>query len=369
MWIYLITFFASYLLLKISRTKKNKVVKFVAVFLALLLPSILAGMRDYSIGTDIEVYGNIWFDRAVAYTKTRDLFAYLKWANSSSIGVVYALVNYIVACFTSNSHWFYFILNLLTNGLIYKAAKDNEDIVDVPFAMLVYYLLFYNQSLNILRQSLALAFTLCSFKDIRENNVFKLLIWSILAILSHNSAIVIIALFLIYKGVNSNFKIYMKLTIFIGNVIVVVGFSQIGSFLLKIGVLSSRYESFLSTFQRGGAYTRLFLLCLPNLLMLFLLIKRNNAVKEAEAFKYYTVSATILSFLAFRMTYITRVALYFDIFYILSIPLVWKNMKINVVNQRKSLNKIIIILYLIFYWMFVYVYKQSGATVPYISFV
>ena len=55
MGVYLMCFGASCLFLKISdKFKKNKIAKILIISIALLIPCILAGLRHYSIGTDIE---------------------------------------------------------------------------------------------------------------------------------------------------------------------------------------------------------------------------------------------------------------------------------------------------------------------------
>ena len=82
--------------------RRFRAISIVFAFLGLLIPSILAGVRDFSIGTDINVYGNIWFERA----HNISLYQYLKWASVSSIGIVYALLNYIVGLFTEDAHVF-----------------------------------------------------------------------------------------------------------------------------------------------------------------------------------------------------------------------------------------------------------------------
>ena len=368
MLIYLIAFFASYFLLVYAEKGKSKKISLFISFIAILIPSILAGLRDYSIGTDIEVYGNIWFRNAVDAARSNNLSGYIQRAINSDIGALYAMLNYIVAKFTSSAHWFYFVLSFVTTGLVYKAAKDNDDIIDAPFAMLVYYFLFYNQSLNILRQGLALVFVLCSFKSIREGKIFKFIVWTVLGYMVHLTAIVGVVLFIVYKVVNSKLKVYAKVGILAATVVVVAEFSYVLDFLIGIGILSSKYEMYGTTFQRGGGYIRLFFLCLPNLILLFMLVKQNIAKKEIEALKFYVVIATAISFLAFRMTYITRMALYFDMLLVISIPLTCDNMKYKIVNHKNNLNRWGMIAYLLFYWLFVYVHRNSGETVPYAFF-
>lgn len=364
MFIYLITFALSYVLLRIGQNKKNKFQRKVCIIMALILPSILAGCRDYSIGTDVLIYGNRWFRFAV--TSQQNFIEYIRWAMASSIGAVYAGLNYFVAMFTENTHWFYFFLSLLTNSLVYKAVKDNDDLVDVPFAMLTYYILFYNQSLNLLRQSLAVAFGVCAFIYIRRQKKIPFIICTALAIFTHSSAIVIIAVYIVYIAINGKFGTIAKIGILIGAGISVIGFASITQILIQIGILSNRYEHYIYDVQRGGGYVRLFLLCVPYLILLLFCTKKTEFEKEKNALVILLAMASLLSFLAFRLAHIARIAIYFDIYLVFSVPYIVQNCKYTIRARRKNLNQLFLVCFMLAYWILVYVIRQGGETVPYI---
>lgn len=366
MIIYLVVFLLSYLFLKISQYQKNKIIRNVYIIIALLLPSCLAGFRDYSIGVDVEVYGNIWFQQAVEATHARGMEWYVNWAVSSSVGALYATLNYIIALFTDNPHWFYFWLNFITNCLIYKAAKDNEDMIDSALVMLVYYSFFYNLSFNLLRQSLAMSFAACTFIYIRKQRLFPFICFSVMAILAHSSAIVVIIPYLVYRVINSKFNKIWEPIILIGSTISILGFFKIVQILINNGIISNRYESYLNINQRGGGIVRLFLLCLPYLILLLFYIKENLFKREGKALTYYLIFSTLISFLAFKMTYITRIAYYFDIFLIFTVPYIIQNNKFIIKFKERNISGQIVLGVVWIYWLFVYVIRHSGETVPYI---
>ena len=56
MWIYLICFAVSCLLLKISEFTKKRIIYRIITAIALIIPCILAGFRADTIGTDVQVY-------------------------------------------------------------------------------------------------------------------------------------------------------------------------------------------------------------------------------------------------------------------------------------------------------------------------
>ncbi len=364
MLIYLITFFLSYVLLRIGQNKKNKLQRNVCIIMAILLPSILAGCRDFTIGTDVLIYGNRWFRYAV--NSQQNFAGYVRWAVAASIGAVYASINYFVAMFTENTHWFYFFLSAITNSLVYKAVKDNDDLIDVPFAMLTYYLLFYNQSLNLLRQSLAVAFGACAFIYIRKQKKISFIICAMLAMFTHSSAIVIMAIYIIYITINGKFGTIAKIGMLIGTVVSVVGFASITHFLIQIGILSNRYEHYIYDMQRGGGYVRLFLLCIPYLILIMFCTKKTEFEKEKNVLVIFLIMASMLSLLAFRLSHITRIANYFDIYLIFSIPYIAQNCRYEIKGWEKNLNQLFLVCLMLLYWILVYVIRQGGETVPYL---
>ena len=362
MLIYFVTFFISYKLFQISQKRKEIYIKRMCVAAAILLPSILAGCRDYSIGTDVLEYGNNWFN----YARWNNFILYMKMTRSADIGIGYAFVNYVVSVFTDNAHWFYFWLSMLTTWLVYKAVRDNDDLVDVPVAMLTYYLLFYNLSLNALRQSLAMAFGVCAFRYMRKQKGWGVIAFALLAMLAHETAVMVVLMYLIYIAIIGQWGRLAKWLVLIGATTVIIGFFPLVQLLVQTGILSSRYAGYADTVFRGGGIVRLFFICLPWLAMLLLFTETNDFKKEKAALVYYTIISTLISFLAFRMAHIVRIAYYFDIYLIFTIPFIVKNCGITVKVKGKYGNKGFVICFMLIYWVFVYGIRQSGETVPYL---
>lgn len=362
---YISTFLTSYLLFKAADRFKEKIVKILLCVIALLLPSILAGLRDYSIGTDVLIYGNTWFERAVAYTD--DFSTFIKWATGSGIGFMYALLNYAVAKFTEDPHIFYFILNLLANLLAFSAAKSNKDLVDIPFAMLVYYCIFYNLTLNLLRQSLAMMLILWGFKYIRNRKIFQYLIVVVIATLFHSTAVIGVILYFMYVIGNGKFKTVSRILMVIGCLLVVCFYADILNIFLGRNYIADRYSFYLTDSGSGGGFVRIFLLCLPVLISMLLFLRkeivRNN---EWNGLVVYVIFSLLLSCLAFRVSSIVRIAYYFDIMMVIAIPMTVNNLKLKNVSNNKKYIKLMVGCYLIFYWCYVFGIRNSGQTVPYI---
>ena len=170
MMIYIFSFTVSCLFLSCSEKKwcKNKLFGYILILLALLIPSVLAGLRDFSIGTDVELYGNIWFADACKM----DFISYIESASTSSIGVLYALLNYLTALVTDDIKIFYFFLSFIETLLVYMGLKGFDKQISVPFGMFAYYTLFYNNTLNLLRQFLAFSIVLFSYQFLVKKKYF-----------------------------------------------------------------------------------------------------------------------------------------------------------------------------------------------------
>lgn len=364
MSVYIISFFLSYGFLEISIRNKNILIKSITTVVAILIVSIVAGMRAETIGTDVTVYAKPWFKWA---TQSNDYLMYVKWALNSDMGIIYGSINYIVSRFTSNLNWLLFTINLLTNGLMYVAIYKNRDLVRPSIAFLVYLFLFYNQSLNLLRQSLAVSIVCLQFYYLRTGKYHIALFISFIATLAHSSAAISVILIPIYILANSKLGKLNREILFIAAIVTAVSFQYISSLLIDYGILSERYLIYVILNQRGGALTRLFLFCVPVLIMYLCFTKKEvKQLAEFKSLQTYFFFSLALSILAFKMAYLIRIAYYFDVFTVFTYFLLADYSTVNIKIGRKKYTYLFVILVLLVYWIIVYGIKNSGETVPYI---
>lgn len=363
--IYIATFLISFLCMYLGRKSKYKIPRYIGSLAAIILPSALAGLRDFSIGTDINEYGNAWFRFSIQYHY--DLLFFLKFAVGSDIGALYALLNYIISSITDNVHWFYFALSLLTNVIVVKALDDNEDIIDPSFGYLSYLFLFYNLSLNAMRQSVAIALILYGYKYIKEKKNIRYLIVVLVATMFHSSAVAAVTLLVIGLLSNGKQKLVTKSLMLALCFGFVLFFPQIIKIFVNTGIISTRYFAYAINTKRGGGFERIILLCMPFIIMTSYGIRGYSGLKK-EVFNELSMFlgfSTILSLMAFRLTYAVRVAYYFDIMLAILSPFLMENSKLQFKVQKKHFNSILIISYLLIYWIVVYAIRNSGETVPY----
>ena len=173
----LITLFTVVLSVFSISEKYDKKVRYIFLFITILIPSIFSGIR-YGIGTDYVIYQKVF----------KQVLNASKITKKSEMG--YIILNKIVAFFTPNFQVLLFIIALMTIGFVFCTIYRKKDKINVPFAVFCYMMLFYQMSFNISRQLLAAAILMFATKYLEKNDKKKYFIFNVLAISIHSVAII-----------------------------------------------------------------------------------------------------------------------------------------------------------------------------------
>lgn len=249
-WIYPIVFSLSCGLLRLSE-KIEKRQRIIIVIFALLLPSIISGCRDYSMGYDVEHYGNRYFELAKQY----NLFDYMKWMTERQIEPLYALLNKVVSYVTVSPHVLYGTQTFMILFLIYLVVKENGYPIDV--CLMAFFCFMFVDSFNILRQYIATAIVFYSYIFIKRKKIVKYIICIAIAMGFHFMAVTGFVLWPIYYGIakfddsvtkdtlKNSKKVKRKIIILsLVAVGLVLSFSNISGILVRTGILPARYIAY-----------------------------------------------------------------------------------------------------------------------------
>lgn len=158
--IYLIVFSVSLCLLKSTDFIKSKIILSLILLISILIPSLLAGMRALTVGTDIMFYGYTAYNLSV----TGNLSILLE--HFSLLGdhsVLFYTIWYLLSKLFGNIFGPQFVLEMLIETcvlLTLMKLKGNNSRYHIWYGMAVYYFVFYSYSLNLMKQSLAIALVL-----------------------------------------------------------------------------------------------------------------------------------------------------------------------------------------------------------------
>lgn len=372
MTIYIGVFAISTLLFKLADSvKKEQRIYIDAV--ALILLCLLAGFRAESIGTDTRGYVQPMIKSAIASDSIKDFLRHT-WIidyskkSVSNYEIGFSLVTFLVSTIFKSVVITQFVIELLIVLPIYFALRKKGD-VPIWFGMFVFMMLFYNGSMNLVRQSIAMAFMLlavaCWMKDDKKKCILSL----ICAVLFHTSAILGIIIILFYEfvgrernvGIKTSSRMvninYINMSIVIGVGILILIATQLvinimGQFGLSkyIGYILGDIEFMLNQVIN----------VLPPSVMLLLSFKYfKNHQKEWAFYTVMMAYVIIVGQFTSVNPFSGRIRFYFMIFAIFAYPLICKY------SKYKRTSKIIMISYLIFYWWFYYVLMESSQTVPY----
>lgn len=166
--------------------------------IALLIPITLAGVRDWSIGTDVLGYGYGVFKDATTAPYINGMAA--MW--DGWIGIGYLWLNFAVSRITDNLNVVLFLIMFIQIVFVFFTMYQWKNNIPIWLGMFVFYMFFFNLSLNAMRQCLALSIAFFGIKYIFERKIFHFAIWILLGFLFHQSVIIMLAFYPLFWYAN-----------------------------------------------------------------------------------------------------------------------------------------------------------------------
>lgn len=165
--------------------------------LAIFCPCFLAAVRDSTIGTDVALYG----DRVFMLAQNMSLPSLIKTTNQEPL---FLLLAYITAKY-GNRYIYYFVLQFLVVAPLYFTILRKNTRKKAWLGMLIYFMWLYGYTLNLMRQTIAIAIIIFGTKYILENRNIKYMLSVLVAMGFHSTGILgFIPLFmyklLVYEG-------------------------------------------------------------------------------------------------------------------------------------------------------------------------
>lgn len=356
--IYYVTFAISSFFCRISELsfkKKSLTLGIIFALIAICCLTWMCGVRDLSIGTDIRVYGNNTFQMA---TFSHDFYQYIVSLQGINGGfefneIGYTIFNFLVSRFTNDIHVFLFVLGFLINGIIFLSIYLIKDRISLTLAWLTYCFLFFSTTLNLLRQSVALAFVLLGIVLLYRGKIIASFLSFLIALLFHNSAIFAFVVYLFgllitrtttRKWMKRNSEVF---------IIVVLLIPKMISVLNQHGLLLDKYYQYLVLSQSNANVTSVLLRLPMVILIIFELIYYRKRLSKNTVWIYMIVIGELFLIpLQSINSTVGRLMLFFGISKIIVYPMAIK----NVMVQNYLYKNLIKIGYLLF---LMYIFYQQ----------
>lgn len=325
---------------KKNETKVFNVKIFFFTTLLIILPAIFAGMR-YGIGSDYNLYKRSYENYSEISHFTFQRFG----GTSTEIGYFY--LTKLAQILFDNYQGVLFLAAILTYGIAIISMKRYGKYGNLGIMLLIYFILYYGPSYNIVRQIIATSIVFYGFKYIEEKNLLKYVITIIIATTFHTSALFCLPFYLLNFS-SQNFSKVKQAVIIIVALLLPFGFNFIFEKLSSIAIFS-KYVSIYTEQLSYSNNIMTIILRLP--ILLPIIINWKKLIKKDEKNRFY-ILVYILEFTAilmgFYMHWAFRIMYYCMFAEILLVP--------QIINMYKGKNKLFILLYFIAYYLY-YFYK------------
>ncbi|WP_027203799.1 EpsG family protein [Butyrivibrio fibrisolvens] len=333
---------------------------------SLFIPSLIAGIRALSVGKDINTYAVYVFSFfGLSDVSIRSIF--------TSASPLFALLAMISGRISSNIHLFLFFIEvfaLVPVYIVYFIWPNKNG----KYSILLFLLLFYNYSLNIMRQSISAGFAFAAFYLFDRKKYVSSIVFAVIAYGFHNTAIIYFLIIICFIAFDKFIAFKKKAIINVLYIVVVevLLFSFlviITDLLMKLGILNevlyNRYYSILV--GRNIPFSRLmiFELAFRSILIIYIVVclvlsnnqtydKENNMIAYLSLFGLITYCMAVL-FLRTSVAY--RFTQNFD--YCIPLYIAGKSDCIKIIIGRDQ-SKILIAILFFLHWILAYILIPSG---------
>lgn len=368
--LYITIFLFSFLFYFIGERCRDKT-KVISILIAIIIPAFFAGARSTLVGSDTNGYGVFLFNSSLT-SKNGFLKLYETiFAGTDPIEPGYVLIQYIVTRFTENIFWGLFVVSFLTWLFFYLATKilSKKINISIPFTMFLFLIFFYNESLNLMRQSLAAGVMLYAFSLFVINKKVKAIVFAFIGILFHRMSALMIVLWVLYYIIElmktNTKKLYFYISVI--GLVILLGIQPITAFIVDKGIASSHYlgyvESGYIAINYGGLLVRL-----P---LAYLLVKRYNKYFKGNHILEVFITMFILECILINAVNLSPWAyrLYGYFLYTKIFLMSINTSNINTVSKnsmRISIYRLLLIGYALVWWFYYTVYLGVNETLPYL---
>lgn len=217
--IYLACYLSSCLFAYLNfRTKKiNGIVSSVLMAIAILIPCVIAGIRDFHIGTDVNVY----VKPVIESMRNSDVSLFTLLYNEIFVeetnGLFFTTLLYLFSHFQNGLFLALFTIEFFCLFPVYCAIRKQELSAELKtVSLFCYFCFFYHLSLNLMKQCIAVSIIFWGFNLLKKGKDKKFIFLILVtALLVHKTAIIALLIYIVYiLTVNKNEAIlnrYLKI--------------------------------------------------------------------------------------------------------------------------------------------------------------
>lgn len=370
MIVYIVTFALSLLGVKMADFWYNDRPRFlVGSLLAVLPPILIAGLRDFTVGSDTDLYVVPIFNGIAS--NGQNLMEFLDSYPGMEWG--YLFLTFIVSRLTDQPVFLLLCIHILIILPLYMTAMKWREYLSPVFFMFIFYMIFFQESLSIARQSIALSLSLQAFTFFMEDKYIKYVVYTFIALLFHQTAVIALSLPLFYIIVD-RFSIREYYLYYIGVALIIVLFflnlDGILIWLIDSGYIDLKFlkyttadNEFIPVLGAANFVVKIAII----VYIIFIMVSY-----ESDTFlKFFLVLAVfdmLFSLCALILQPLDRISLYYRLMTCISIPYIIYNYPVIYTDDETPYTKPIVGMFCVLlfaYWVYVYMLGDYDDTANY----
>lgn len=347
-------------LYSLSRNR-SALAKFLWMIVIVLPVCLLASLRG-NVGTDTINYFNMyngWLKHVNIIQYALDYFS----GGASTIEPGYVLLNRISPFIFDDVKTLFFLSVFVQMSFVWLGITSLEKYLSPSFSLFIYYLFLYNTSLNLMRQSIAVAIVFYAFKYIVEHNFMKYLGFVLLASLFHVSALLFLVLYVFSffsQDINGVMKTLFYFFIFTSP-LVVYGIIQ---FAISSGLISALgFENYGFNFSNFGWGFLIYTLPVILPLGIFSWEMNNKIPNRMYGYLFNICLLQIpFRFITYFSTYAGRLEDYVSIAQVILVSMLIHNSE----EGNKKVLTVYFVLWYVLYHVITFALSNTNETYPYV---
>lgn len=351
----------------LSFDKKNRFISLFFILLLIVYNTYFAGLRDFGVGIDTTVYIDSYFDYASSIVNIKEFFDY-----EGDLG--FLGLAYLASKISDRSQSLLIVTALFIFSFYYLAIWRLKKIrnINIFTCNLLFCLIFYCHTLNLMRQFCAIAILTFAFTYFIERKWYIYLLLQIIAYFFHSTSILFIMIpifWMISQMKNTKRRNLYTIIFIICFVGITFGYFYVLTFLGNIGIVSEIYADrygqtgvyINNTVSTGTGLGKLLAFVYPLAFIYYAKYKKATSDQENYfVFMMCLISLTLNS-LGGIVDFIDRLSFYTYVIYFIFLS--------NLIASKKlsPFIRMLYVLILIYNWYGVYVIGHGGDIIPYTS--
>lgn len=322
MWIYLMTFLTTLVFsyqneVNLKKRRPNKLTHYISAGMIILIPAGIAALRADSVGVDTLVYAKPIFTYSIYCSSYSEILS-----RFLDIEPLFLFLSFAISRISKSFQLFLFLISFIIQLVTYLALYRRRDQCSIFVGEALYLFYMYNQSFNMMRQSIAMAIMLLGMTYLFERRYIAYTLWLALGFFFHKSIIIglvfipLIVFIDEHNGVEKTNYLSQRKKILLwakfaaitcGAFCVTVMFQTLIIWLGGIGVISERFTNYLNG-ESGTFNWKFFAVYILPLIWLFL---NTSKIRMGYTFLSIEVINILLFGMQYTIYYLYRISVYF----------------------------------------------------------